>query len=355
MTIPILSEIDICVPSNIQDQLTNLVNPTYVADYRTAYNNFVGSDVADYYVIDTAYKKVVANDAYGLQEDFNFLDNKLWNVKKLQSTHPTSVSLTPPDPTLGNRMVGFPLLFINKSSATKTFKISLSHSLSMEVEYDSTISTNKALFNIISLSPALGRQDEEGNYDYQVFGAGSDFLTFPTTAINNRVVLVGGTDVGTNNIPGHPDKPTATSLTSSNTKLAYAKITDIGTTDITLEFYDSTYTTLTTVPASPLDYTFFIPANQEFQVLGLGKLKFSTDKPDTAYYFYGDVDFNISPSQYGIAAWMYGYKYGQKKIVFEDISITLEAGQAYLMNVTIIRKPDASIFSNGLAMGITSV
>ena len=355
MTFPIMNEIDICIPSNLQYQLSSLINPEYVADYRAAYSNFLDSDYTDYYVIDTSYVKVLPNDSWGLQEDFNFLNKKLWNVKKLQSNHVASNNLTPPDPTLGNRVVGMPLLFVNKSDSAKTFKISLSHSLFVEVEYNSDVDANTALFDIVYLSPAIGRVDDNNIPDYDIFDATSDFLKFPTTSINNRVVLIGPTGIGTNTIPGHQKKPAVTGLTSSNTDIAYAKVVDVGTSDITLEFYDSTYTTLATVPASPSDYTFFIPDNQEIQVLGLGKIKFSTDKPDAAYSIYGDIQFNESPFDHGISAWMYGFNYGQKKPVFEDISISLEAGQAYLMNATIVRRPDSSTFSNGFAVGVTSV
>lgn len=340
MSVPALSSINVYIPTNAAQQFLEATSPTHLISFDAAKVNADESAEVDFYILDVPFGKIIPNDVYGLQEDFNFFDNRLWNTKKLNTAHPTTNNLI--DNTLGNRVIGCPFLFHNTSTASQNLRIRVSHSLGFSVVFDSTVSPGRYKYNIAITSDGLGKVDANGVGVYDLDGPDSTFLQFPSTSCNKDVVLINDYNVAnpTANIVGPRSD---ISVPYSQTPFFYGEITEIEPTYIIVD------SAMTDIEAALIKAIYI--NNQKLRILPLGKMQ--DDGADGA----SNIQFNVSTSQYGIKSWNYEYTHTQNMPNgrVDNIAITLAANEMYMIHIGLVKEQESSDFANGFSVGLELV
>lgn len=397
MTLPVLNNATLYVPYALASNLEAAVNPSYVLNYAIPYSNFVNIVDADIYCINTPYTEVFPNDTFGMQEDFNFLNNRLWNLKKVISSH----SLTPStatdkilldeiqqDSTLGNRSFGFPLLIYNKSNELKTFRMSMHHSIAAKIEFLSMVdgSNNTAIFTVEKISPALNRSENlevddiwSNNTsiikkDYEIFNDDDRFSVGKLSQIDDRIILIGEKLPIANKL-SIPDNIyfSRDTINVSDLNYIYGKIIshDSSNESYTIEFWDKTYSNKIDISETELEkYKIFTPHNQLIKIINLGKGEFEYDSSGLTVIKENSakITYKTTAESKGIYDWTYFYPTshgindsGSKRnnvfaqYAFDGIDIELKSNEFRIIHISVIKMNIASSFSCGISIGLMEV
>ena len=398
MTLPVLSSASLYAPYALISNMEMAPSPTHIIKYDITYNQFLELADADIYYIDTPFTEIFPNDPFGSQEDFNFLDNKLWSIRKLLAPH----SLTPEsvaskitldgviqDITLGNRSFGFPILIHNKSETEKTFNMSIHHSIAAKISFDSMFDelTNTAIFNVEKISPALDRSTTKepediwlGNEgyikkDYEMFNEDDRFSVGKLSEVDNRIILIGENKEKYDNL-SIPDNASFSKdiIPFYNLNYMYGKIIDYNETDksYVIEFWNKDYTNKINItdPAKLSEYTVFTPYNQLIKIMNLGSGEFVYDSSSNVVIKANapGLTYRTTADSKGIYDWTYFYPTSNgvesngsisnnvfANYAFNEISINLEPNQFRIIHISVIKIDISNSFSNGVCIGLEEV
>jgi hypothetical protein len=340
MSISILEDFNIYIPTNLSSQMSaSFSNPLYSFSFKVDKAEADKSDMVDYRIFSIGFGNLAPKDPYGLREDFGYFDNNMWNVKKLNTPHPTSANWTI-DTTLGNRMFGLPILIKNVSGASKNAKISIKHTIGFKLFHTSTVGA-ASTYDILAFTDGALKKKSDGTNAYNLVSP-STFDEFPLTSINSDVVGLGG-NMASSTITSF-NLSSVRSYTPRQKK--HGKVTSISSNSITI--------TWSTDPSesgiTPDSITELYPDNQRIHVIPLGKMEEDTS---TTTYTAKNMQQPLSPSAFGLNAFSYAYSVGEYQPGFDDILYpSIANNEIIAIDVSHIKHAGASLFATGFSMGL---